>query len=106
MRIVDNLENTIKCPNCGEHCLIKAINDFGRIYKVCYNCQEEIFENEDTEYAEKEEAERKRKKEQLIFDLREDVCYLAQNVHDVHSMTLVNNLREIFNKIIDYIEEN
>ena len=104
MRIVPSLKEVKKCLNCGSDNLHNCRNDKGTEYIFCGYCHEYVYESESTQSALSED--KKRKKEQFIFDLREDVEYLIQNIHDAHTMTLVCNLREIFNKIIDYIEEN
>lgn len=106
MRIVPNLKEITECPRCGSNTLALYVHGDPSIsdYKKCPACGEKLYESESTQSGLSED--KKKKKEQLIFDLREDVEYLTQNIHDAHTMTLVCNLREIFNKLIDYIEEN
>lgn len=121
MRIVPNLNETTQCPNCHELGLIRAVNEFNRPYLICSACREEIYENETT-CSEEQHAvyhvqkivdakgewfEQKRKeKENFIFEMREEINHLAWSIHDTHSMVLVENIQNILNKIIDYIEEN
>jgi hypothetical protein len=38
--------------------------------------------------------------------LRQEIGYLRSNIHDTHSMMLVNRLTDILNLIADYIEEH
>jgi hypothetical protein len=38
--------------------------------------------------------------------LRQEIGYLRSNIHDAHSMMLVNRLTDILNLIADYIEEH
>ena len=104
MRIVPNLNDIDECPNCKRHSLIRITNEFGRQFKQCQICNEEIFENEVT--CNDSDTEKEKKKDRFIFSLREEVSCLSWNIHDARSMALVNNIQEIFNKIIDYIEEN
>jgi hypothetical protein len=127
MRIVPNLNEIDECPNCESRGLILNHNKFGRLYKLCPVCTEEIYEGEDTYYdisestkskefdctwdegmdTIKEVRERERKKkEDFIFEMREEINHLNWCVHDARSMTLVENIQNIFNRIIDYIEEN
>ena len=48
MRIVNSLEHTNECPNCTSGRLISTTNEFGRPFKQCPICTEEIYENETT----------------------------------------------------------
>ena len=48
MRIVPNLNEIDECPNCGRRGLIRTTNEFGRPFKQCQICTEEIYENEFT----------------------------------------------------------
>ena len=50
MRIVKSLDNITQCPNCTGQSLILTKNDFGRPFKQCCICTEEIYEDEDTRY--------------------------------------------------------
>ena len=45
-------------------------------------------------------------KEGFIFEMREEINHLSWSIHDARSMVLVENIQNIFNRIIDYIEEN
>ena len=101
MRIVRNLDNITECPNCTSGRLIFTTNEFGRPFKRCVICTEEIYENEMTC---DEEAEKK--KENFIFEMREEINHLTWSIHDARSMVLVENIQNILNRIIDYIEEN
>ena len=48
MRIVPNLNEIDECPNCESRGLIRTTNEFGRPFKQCCVCTEEIYENEMT----------------------------------------------------------
>lgn len=105
MRIVPNLNNINECPNCGETFYLKEIkNEFGKPYVLCTCCHEEIFENETTRSEEKTIKERE--KENFIFEMREEISNLTWSIHDSKTQTLVENIQNILNRIIDYIEEN
>ena len=124
MRIVPNLTELNECPNCGnDRCLRETENQFGRPFVICLNCHEEIFENETTcseeqhtvyciqkiADAKEEWLNRKRKeKENFIFEMREEISNLtwSLSINDTHSVVLVENIQNILNRIIDYIEEN
>ena len=103
MRILPNLNDINECPNCGspDH-LRETENEFGRHYLICINCHEEIYEDENTRFEEKAEKE----KETFIFEMREEISNLDWCSHDSKTQILVENIQNIFNKIIDYIEEN
>lgn len=116
MRIVPNLNDINECPNCGCRVLTYATNEFGRPYIVCSNCHEEVFENETTcsvyhvkKTADAEEVRIKQKqkeKENFIFEMREEISALDWCSHDSKTQILVENIQNILNRIIDYIEEN
>lgn len=46
------------------------------------------------------------RKRDFVFEMREEISALSWNVHDSHTEILVNNIQNILNRIIDYIEEN
>ena len=121
MRIVQNLNDIDECPNCESRGLISNHNEFGRLYKLCPVCHEEIFENETTCSEErhavycmkkiadaKEEwfEQKRREKENFIFEMREEISNLTWSFHDSKTQTLIENIQNILNRIIDYIEEN
>ena len=123
MRIVPSLNDINECPNCGRHDLAYATSEFSRPYIVCLNCREEIYENETTCFeeqhavyhlkkiadAKEEQFEKKRKeKDNFIFEMREEISNLTWSIsiNDTNSVVLVNNMQNILNRIIDYIEEN
>lgn len=102
MRIVPNLNDIDECPNCESRGLIRTTNEFGRAFKQCPVCTEQIYENETTCSEEKTTKE----KENFIFEMREEVSNLTWSIHDSKTQVLVENIQNIFNRIIDYIEEN
>ena len=104
MRIVPNLNDIDECPSCKSRSLVRITNEFGRQFKQCQICNEEIFENEVT--CNEIENGKKKEKENFIFEMREEISALDWCSHDIKTQTLVENIQNILNKIIDYIEEN
>lgn len=120
MRIVPNLNEIDRCPNCESRGLIRTTNEFGRPFKQCPICTEQIYENEHTLSDEeqhtidcvtelitsKELLEKQKKKDDFIFEMREEISNLNWCSHDSKTQILVENIQNILNRIIDYIEEN
>lgn len=116
MRIVPNLNETTQCPNCHEQGLIRTVNEFNRPYLICSACREEIFENETTcsiyhikKFANTKEEwlkQKQERKENFLFEMREEISNLTWSFHDSKTQTLIENIQNILNRIIDYIEEN
>lgn len=125
MRIVPNLNEVYFCPNCDspELYIIKDLmND--EEHKYCPRCHEEIYEGnildnamrsmpheigkEPTIKTDNEEIARREQeeKDKFLFNLREEINRLRYNIHDTHSMMLVNKLTDIFTQIADYIENH
>jgi hypothetical protein len=123
MRIVPNLNEVYECPNCGkkDYFLHNHTNDMGRKSLFCASCHEEIYESETTcsegqhaVYCVKKIADvkedwlnqKQKEKENFIFEMREEISNLTWSIHDSKTQILVENIQNIFNRIIDYIEEN
>ena len=104
MRIVPDLNKVKGCPNCRNNVLVIRINDFGRPYLFCHDCHEEIFENETT--CSEEKTTKEKEKENFIFEMREEISALDWCSHDAKTQILIENIQNILNRIIDYIEEN
>lgn len=51
-------------------------------------------------------TEKEKEKENFIFEMREEISALDWCSHDSKTQILVENIQNIFNRIIDYIEEN
>lgn len=131
MRIVPNLRDMTECPNCGESLYLRETkDDEGKPYVLCINCHEECYENEQSAPSEEEVArvvqclidagfepdpngmtisemaDKFIKKEKVLFELREMADVLPHYAHDANTTFLMQMIRDIFNKLIDYLEEN
>ena len=120
MRIVPNLKTILKCPNCGSNKLYEIEDPMELSVKVfCLDCHEEIVEGNTTTdnsthavsipYDESRtiQVPEVTTHGKIIADaLRQEIGYLRTNIHDTHSMVLVNRLTDILNLIADYIEEH
>jgi hypothetical protein len=134
MRIVPNLNEVYFCPNCDSPELYVVKDVMGMTeYKYCPRCHEEIREgniirDNSALSTPQEEAkthtikiptreeiyeqdcisqkQKEEEKEKFLFNLREEIDRLRYNIHDTHSMMLVNKLTDIFTQIADYIENH
>jgi hypothetical protein len=98
MRIVPSLKEVKKCLNCGSDNLHNCRNDKGTEYIFCGYCHEYVYESESTKSAPS--------KEEVLFELREMAEVLPHYAHDANTTFLMQMIRDIFHKLIDYIEEN
>lgn len=97
MRLVPNLEEMTECSNCGcSLCLRKINDDEGKPYVLCTNCHEEFYEEEQSAPS----------KEKILFELREMADVLPHWAESNKDTLLMEMIRDIFHKLIDYIEEN
>ena len=114
MRIVDKLLTCHSCSNCGHTQLgygIDAVKN--EVFLQCPRCGEEVFGNDHLTPAEFEEwcaimsvdkQVTKTDKDLFIFEMREEISNLTWNIYN--TQLLVENIQNILNRIIDYIEEN
>lgn len=119
MRLVPDLNEITECPNCGSIHLYTVEDRFAfSKYLKCGDCGEEIREgnivndNSPQAIAIPYDESRTIKMPKMITRgqetadaLRQEIGYLRTNIHDAHSMMLVNRLTDILNLIADYIEE-
>lgn len=97
MRIVPNLDGITECSNCGRSLYLRKINDDeGKPYVLCINCHEEFYEEEQSGSS----------KEEILFELREMAEVLPHWAESNRDTLLMQMIRDIFHKLIDYIEEN
>lgn len=97
MRIVPDLKEVKRCLNCGSDNLHNCRNDNGTEYVFCGYCHEYVYENETTQSAPT--------KEEVLFELREMADVLPHWAHDANTTLLMDRIKEIFNKLIGYLEE-
>lgn len=118
MRVVPNLKTILNCPNCGSSKLYEIKDPMALSTKIfCLDCHEEIVEGNITidnamisiPYDESRTIkmpETITRGQEMANTLRQEIGYLRTNIHDTHSMMLVNRLTDILNLIADYIEEH
>ena len=97
MRIVHSLKEVKRCLNCGSDNLHTCLNDKGTEYIFCGYCHEYVYEEETTPF--------KQSKEEVMFELRELADVLPHWAHGINTTLLMDKVKEIFNKLIDYLEE-
>lgn len=109
MRIVPNLNEIDECPNCESRGLIRTTNEFGRPFKQCPVCTEEIFENEftiDMEEA-RDHAFNIGKAPDAIDDTLMDIEYelgqLTLWAHDKHSLDQLEAIKSILEQFLSVI---
>lgn len=106
MRLVDELNKLNKCQNCGSTSLLNCTDRVGA-FKYCTKCAEEHRQRESfIDLVKIDETEKAPAKEQLIQELHEEVDNLRWCIWDSKSERLVSNITYIFNKMIEYIENN
>lgn len=99
MRIVHNLDALGCCSRCGSSKLYLITNYKNNTqHKYCPDCCEEFFESDKTK-PDKEKAK-------LIWGLREDIHELQHLARDQHSCEMLDAIRCILSRIVDYIENN
>ena len=112
MILVTDLRKIACFPNCGNSDLDCWYNINNQKHsKYCAKCVEEMFEKEPDLCVVGVDLESKKSrttedKEGFVFEMREEISNLTWNVHDSNTQILVENIQNILNIIIDYIEEN
>lgn len=94
------------CQVCGSTDLYFAYNENTfRLNQICDKCHTVHYL---TTVLPKEtfEVEKRKEKENFIFEMREEISNLNWSIRDPYSATLIENIQNILNRIIDYIEEN
>ena len=109
MRIVKNLNDINECPNCGRRGLIRTTNEFGRPFKQCQICTEEIYENEftiDVEEA-RDHAFNVGKTPDYIDDSLMNIEYavsdLTRYATTPHELDQMERIKNIFDELISVI---
>ena len=97
MRLVPNLTELNECLNCGHSLYLREIKDYeGKPFVICVNCHEEFYEEEQSAPS----------KEEILFGLREMADVLPHWAESNRDTLLMEMIRDIFHKLIDYLEEN
>ena len=100
MRVVKNLDHITECPNCTGHFLILTKNEFGRPFKQCCICCEEIYEEEDTcYYAEKAPDDI----DDSLMDIEYEVSNLPLYATNKNELEHLERIRNIFDELISVI---
>ena len=110
--MMNNFDYIHYCPKCMSNKLT-TISDTRSLtkYKHCNCCGHTIYPSNEQSPPTKPKiyedwVSLSKKKEDFIFEMREEINNLTWSIHDSQTQILVENIQNIFNKIIDYIEEN
>ena len=103
MRIVKNLNEIDECPNCEGHGLIRTTNEFGRPFKQCCVCTEEIYEDEDT-YCVVGKARRAPDDiDDSLMNIEYEVGNLPRYATNKDELEYLEHIRNIFDELISVI---
>lgn len=100
MRIVNNLEYINECPNCTGSSLILTKNEFGRPFKRCCICCEEIYEDEDTCY---DVGKAPNDIDDSLMNIEYEVSDLTRYATTQHELEQMERIRNIFDELISII---
>ena len=100
MRIVQNLNEIDECPNCESRGLISNHNLFGRLYKLCPVCTEEIYEDEDTYYNVGKAPD---DIDDSLMEIEYEVGNLPHYATTKDELIQLERIRDIFNELISVI---
>ena len=109
MRIVPNLKEIDKCPNCESRGLISNHNQFGRLYKLCPVCTEELYENEftiDMEEARDHAFNVGKAPDDIddsLMDIEYEVANLPRYATNKDELEYLERIRNIFDELISVI---
>ena len=103
MRIVPNLNDINECPNCGRRGLIRTTNEFGRPFKQCQICTEEIFEDEDTQYEPINIGRAPDDIDDTLMNIEYAVSDLTRYATTQHELDQMERIRDIFDELISVI---
>ena len=100
MRIVQNLNEIDECPNCESRGLIRTTNEFGRPFKQCCVCTEEIYEEEDTCY---DVGKAPDDIDDSLMNIEWEICDLTRYATTQHELEQMERIRNIFDELISII---
>ena len=105
--LVENVDVLQKCPICKRD-LYSHYSECGRV-KYCTDCLIVFTDPYEMNLLSKIQSGKTKKaleKKQFIQDIQDEVYGLKGCVWDSKSDQLVGNITSIFNKLIEYIENN
>ena len=100
MRIVRNLNEIDECPNCESRGLIRTTNEFGRPFKQCPICTEELYEDEDTCY---DVGKAPDDIDDTLMDIEYELGQLTLWAHDKHSLDQLEAIKSILEQFLSVI---
>lgn len=100
MRIVPNINEIDECPNCESRGLISNHNQFGRLYRLCPVCHEEIYEGEDTCY---DVGKAPDDIDDSLMDIEYEVANLPRYATNKDELEQLERIRNIFDELISVI---
>lgn len=103
MRTVNNLDHINQCPNCSGFSLISTRNEFGRPFKQCCVCTEEIFEDEDTQYEPIEVGKAPDDIDDSLMEIEYAISDLTRYATTQHELEQTERIRDIFDELISVI---
>ena len=104
MRIVPNLTKLNECPNCGSDWHLRETkNEFGRPYLVCLNCNEELYEDEDTQYEPINVGKAPDDIDDTLMDIEYEVGNLPRYATNKDELEYLERIRNIFDELISVI---
>ena len=105
MRIVNSLDDTLRCPNCGTLDLHWRKNNMGRDYLFCSDCHEEIYENEMT-CSEEPVINIGKAPDSIddsLMELEYEIGELPRLAHSINELEQMEKIRNIFYDLISVI---
>ena len=105
MRIVNSLDDTLTCPNCGTRDLHWRKNKMERDYLFCSDCHEEIYENETTcsEVPTFNVGKAPDDIDDSLMDIEYEVANLPRYATNKDELEYLERIRNIFDELISVI---
>ena len=105
MRIVKNLDKTTTCPNCGCGMLYGPTKEEYGLSprKICTRCDEEIFEDEDTQYELINVGRAPDDIDDTLMDIEYEVGNLPRYATNKDELEYLERIRDIFDELISVI---
>lgn len=100
---VNNLAETIECPNCNSLDMHWRRNKMNREYLFCSNCYEEIFEDEGTQYEPINIGKAPDDIDDSLMEIEYAVSDLTRYATTQHELDQMERIINIFNELISVI---